>query len=49
MIRWTWSGRIEGYLPYPLDQARIVRTIEVDAVDADTGEILGALVGGSED
>ena len=48
-IRWTWSGRIEGYLPYPLDQARIVRTVEVDVVDTDTDEVLDALVGGVED
>ena len=48
-IRWSWSGRIEGYLPYPLDQARIVRTVEVAVVDTDTGEVLDALVGGVED
>lgn len=49
VIRWSWAGRIEGYLPYPLDQARIVRTIEVAAEDADTGDTLDTIVGGVED
>lgn len=48
-IRWTWSGRLEGYLPYRLDEARIVRTITVDVADAATGDTLDTFTGGVED
>lgn len=33
LIRWTWSGRIEGFLPYRPDEARLVRSIEFDICD----------------
>jgi len=48
-IRWTWSGRIEGYLPYRLDEARLVREIAVDVEDAATGNTLDEYRGGVED
>jgi len=49
-VRWTWSARIEGYLPYRLDEARIVRTVPVDIVDENEPEVvLDTIVGGTED
>lgn len=48
-IRWTWSGRIEGYLPHRPDEARIVRTVELDITDANTNEVLDVATGGRED
>lgn len=33
IIRWTWSGRVEGFLPYRPDEARLVRSVEVDVID----------------
>lgn len=48
-IRWTWSGRLEGDLPYRPDEARIVRTISMDITDEGTNEVLATATGGRED
>ena len=48
-IRWTWNGRIEGYIPYRLDEARLVRDIIVEIEDATTGSTLDTYQGGVED
>lgn len=48
-VRWTWTGRIEGYLPYRLEEARIVREFTVDVVDENTLEVLDTVTGGVED
>lgn len=34
MIRWTWAGRIEGFLPYRPEEARLVQSIELDICDS---------------
>jgi len=47
-VRWTWNGRIEGHLPYRLEEARIVRTLEVEILD-DDNQVLGTVLGGVED
>lgn len=48
-VRWTWSGRLEGYLPYRLEEARIVREFTIEIVDEDTLEVLDTVIGGVED
>lgn len=48
-VRWTWTGRLEGHLPYALEESRIVREFAVDLVDQDTQTVLDTVTSGTED
>ena len=48
-IRRTWRGRIDAYVPFRPEEARIVRTVPLDIIEPDTGEVLGLVSGGVED
>ncbi len=51
-IRRTWSGEVLGYIPYPPQEARLVRTVRYalyDATDEDNPELLLEQVSGTED
>lgn len=49
--RLTWAGRLRGYVPFRPEEARIVRTIPIDIVEADTDPelVLDTILGGVED
>jgi len=52
VVRRTWSGEVLGYIPYPPQEARLVRTVRFalyDATDEDNPELLAEQVSGSED
>lgn len=51
-VRMTWLGRVEGYIPYPPNEARLTREIRyelIDNSDEDNPVVLEMQVSGSED
>ena len=50
-VRRTWSGRIEAYIPYRPEAARLVRTINLEILNAadDPPTVLETMTIGSED
>jgi len=48
-VRRSWRGRLDAYVPFRPEEARIVRTVPLEIIEPDTGEILGVVSGGVED
>jgi hypothetical protein len=48
-VRRTWRGRLDAYVPFRPEESRIVRTVPLEIIEPDTGEILGVVAGGVED
>lgn len=48
-VRRTWRGRLDAYVPFRPEEARIVRTVPLQIIAPDTGEVLGLVSGGVED
>jgi hypothetical protein len=50
-VRWTWSGKLEGYIPYRPVEARLVRSVRYELYDSTSTppQLLLEDVGGSED
>ena len=51
-MRLTWRGRVEGYIPYPPNEARLVREVRYelfDNTDEDNPVLLGTTLVGGDD
>jgi hypothetical protein len=48
-MRRTWRGRLDAYVPFRPEEARIVRTVPLQIIEPDTAEVLGLIAGGFED
>jgi hypothetical protein len=50
-VRRTWSGRLEAYVPYRPEEARLVRTINLEILNAadDPPTVLETMIIGVED
>lgn len=48
-IRRTWRGRLDAFVPFRPEEARIVRTIPLSVEHPDTQEVFATVPGGVED